>query len=86
MAIVSNNTNYMLSTYNNYSEDIFMNYMIYLYNTKQIDILQEFYKNTNIFYNNLTTLLMEYNNSLYFNNKTNINFIFDHFFINCLLF
>jgi len=75
MSIVSNSKNYMLSIYDKYNEDIFMNYIIYLYESKQINILQEFYKNTNMFYNNLITLLMEYNNSLCFDNKTNINLI-----------
>ena len=75
MAIIYNSKNYMLYIYDKYNEDIFMNYIIYLYKSKQINILQEFYKNTNMFYNNLTTLLMEYNNSLCFDDKTNINFI-----------
>ena len=75
MAIIYNSKNYMLSIYDKNNEDIFMNYIIYLYESKQINILQEFYKNTNMFYNNLTTLLMEYNNSLCFDNKTNINLI-----------
>jgi len=79
MAIIYNSKNYMLSIYDKYNEDIFMNYIIYLYESKQINILQEFYKNTNMFYNNLTTLLMEYNNSLCFDNKTNINFILKKF-------
>ena len=71
------NTNNILALKDDY-DDIFMNYMIHLYKSNKLDLLNTFHLTTNTFYNNLILLLMEYNNNLNSNDNTKINMILNN--------